>query len=416
MAVNKVVYGGETIVDLTADTVTAENMLSGITAHDKTGEPITGTVPTKTASDMTTSGATVTVPAGYYASAQSKSVATATQAAPSIHVYNDGKITAIATQEAGYVSAGTTSETIQLTVQAAQTIIPSTTDKVIGAYRFLTGTQTIKGDANLVPKNIASGVSIFGVNGALEAGGGEGSGGMTVAEYIQNGISGHYEDKTITEVRSYGFAGNFDMTSLDLLNVEQISNDPFAGCDNLKYLVLRRADAVVLLDYSNISHTSISKGAVLVPQALIDDYKTANSWEAYADYFHPIEDYTIDGTVTGEIDWELLEDAFSENDECPVFVYDEGMRGWVETGLTLITEPGMPWNYWVDSDYNDGSFEVDIENNRVLMTVPDGGVYCVVQYSGNLHYGSFDPIDPSIPLDFTDNDHIYIAPIELLDA
>ena len=43
MAINKVIYGGETLIDLTRDTVTADKILSGFTAHDKAGEPITGT-------------------------------------------------------------------------------------------------------------------------------------------------------------------------------------------------------------------------------------------------------------------------------------------------------------------------------------------------------------------------------------
>ena len=34
---------GTTLIDLTADTVTAEGMLSGVTAHGKNGAPITGT-------------------------------------------------------------------------------------------------------------------------------------------------------------------------------------------------------------------------------------------------------------------------------------------------------------------------------------------------------------------------------------
>lgn len=36
--------GGNTLIDLTADTVTAANMLSGTTAHGKDGAAITGTL------------------------------------------------------------------------------------------------------------------------------------------------------------------------------------------------------------------------------------------------------------------------------------------------------------------------------------------------------------------------------------
>ena len=44
MAVNKVVYGTTVLVDLTKDTVTADKLLKGATAHDASGEPITGTM------------------------------------------------------------------------------------------------------------------------------------------------------------------------------------------------------------------------------------------------------------------------------------------------------------------------------------------------------------------------------------
>lgn len=40
---SKIVYFGETLMDLTADTVEASKLLKGITAHDKTGEPVVGT-------------------------------------------------------------------------------------------------------------------------------------------------------------------------------------------------------------------------------------------------------------------------------------------------------------------------------------------------------------------------------------
>lgn len=42
MAVNKVVYGGKTLIDLTGDTVTTDKLLKGITAHGKDGEVVTG--------------------------------------------------------------------------------------------------------------------------------------------------------------------------------------------------------------------------------------------------------------------------------------------------------------------------------------------------------------------------------------
>lgn len=41
--INKVIYGNKTLIDLTGDTVEPSKVLSGVTAHDKSGAPITGT-------------------------------------------------------------------------------------------------------------------------------------------------------------------------------------------------------------------------------------------------------------------------------------------------------------------------------------------------------------------------------------
>lgn len=40
---SKVIYNGDVLIDLTADTITAADLASGKTAHDKSGAPITGT-------------------------------------------------------------------------------------------------------------------------------------------------------------------------------------------------------------------------------------------------------------------------------------------------------------------------------------------------------------------------------------
>ena len=43
MGYSKVIYGGKTLIDLTADTVTAQHLIAGYTAHGADGELITGT-------------------------------------------------------------------------------------------------------------------------------------------------------------------------------------------------------------------------------------------------------------------------------------------------------------------------------------------------------------------------------------
>lgn len=54
---NKVIFGDEVLIDLTADTVSEDTLAQGITAHDKTGAVITG----KSTKDSDTSDATAAV-------------------------------------------------------------------------------------------------------------------------------------------------------------------------------------------------------------------------------------------------------------------------------------------------------------------------------------------------------------------
>ena len=57
MAINKVTLGENTLIDLSGDTVSADKLAEGYTAHDKTGNPITGTM---TASGISINGRTET--------------------------------------------------------------------------------------------------------------------------------------------------------------------------------------------------------------------------------------------------------------------------------------------------------------------------------------------------------------------
>lgn len=53
--------------------------------------------------------------------------------------------------------------------KSAQTYTPTTSDQTIASGVYLSGAQTVKGDANLVASNIAKNVQIFGVTGELSS-------------------------------------------------------------------------------------------------------------------------------------------------------------------------------------------------------------------------------------------------------
>ena len=170
-----------TAVDISGDTVTASDMLYGVTAHDASGTAVTGNIVTKTQADLSASGDTVTAPAGYYESSASKSVASGSVTAPSaisgtsatvstgtntLTLSKTVSVTPSVTT-AGYISSGTAgnssvSLTANVTTQAAQTIHPSTSDQTIASGRYLTGNQTIKAVtvSGLSASNILSGVTV----------------------------------------------------------------------------------------------------------------------------------------------------------------------------------------------------------------------------------------------------------------
>ncbi len=139
MAISKVVYGAQTLIDLTADTITADKILTGYTAHGKDGEQISGTC----AFDVNSQDATAQV-----AELLTGKTAYARGAKLTGTMPNNGGVTGTISTVAGQYT-------------------------IAQGYHDGSGKVSIDSteQAKIIPSNIKQGVEILGVTGTLETSG-----------------------------------------------------------------------------------------------------------------------------------------------------------------------------------------------------------------------------------------------------
>ncbi len=90
---------------------------------------------------------------------------------------------------------------------------------------------------------------------------------------------------------------------VDLPVCTSIVNYGLRNNSKLETLILRSETMCTLSNYAlNSTKIANKTGYVYVPSAVIESYKVATNWSKMATQFRALEEYTIDGTINGELD------------------------------------------------------------------------------------------------------------------
>lgn len=129
-----------------------------------------------------------------------------------------------------------------------------------------------------------------------------------------------------------------DCTSLERVDIgapssvhttKGIGYAAFSQCSSLKLLIIRSTNRTPLEYSSAFSGTPFASdgtgGTAYVARTTLYTYETSTNWSAlYAAgtcTFKALEDYTVDGTITGEMDWDKVENGVLETATIPAGTY-----------------------------------------------------------------------------------------------
>lgn len=109
-------------------------------------------------------------------------------------------------------------------------------------------------------------------------------------------------------VNTTAFQNCTSLENLDLPVCESITQNAFNGATALKHLILRKEAVCALGNTSAFTNTPIASGEgwVYIPSSQLAGYQAGTNWSTMyssnASLFRALEDYTVDGTITGALD------------------------------------------------------------------------------------------------------------------
>ena len=264
MGRSKVIYGGETLIDLTGDNISADKMFVGTTAHGADGEPIAGEF---------------TLDAEL--SAQNTLI-------DQIKTALRGK------------SAGDGGDDTQITAALAEQ------EELIATLKETLRQKTQGGGSNEVEVSLLTREITEYSNPTL----------TTLGAYAVSGTKITMLDlPALTTIAGYAF---YENTTLQQMTFPALKEIPYNGCrqwkglakgdfhvlksigsngfyqaTNLETLIIRTNSVCTIASGSTLTASKIinKEGYIYVPAALVDSYKAATNWSAYAAQIRAIEDY-----------------------------------------------------------------------------------------------------------------------------
>ena len=109
---------------------------------------------------------------------------------------------------------------------------------------------------------------------------------------------------SVTTIGYGAFYSDERLVKLDAPMLTAINGRIVFRYTNLDTLILRASSVCTLANADSIANTPIARGIgyIYVPRALLNEYRNATNFSTYASQFRALEDYTVDGTTTGELD------------------------------------------------------------------------------------------------------------------
>lgn len=376
---NKVVYGNTTIIDISDTTAVAADVAAGKYFYLASGEKVQGNIASKSSTDLTVSGATVTVPAGYYSSSASKSVSsgsagtpTATKGAVSNHSVS---VTPSVTNTTGYITGGTKTGT-SVTVSASELVSGTKTISASGTTDVTNyeSASVAAGSATTPSTSITANPTISVSSGGL----------------ITASVSG---SKSVTPTVSAGYvsSGSAGTVSVSGSNTEQLATQaattfhPSTTDQTIasgKYLTGAQTIKGVLL--TNLSAGNIKKDVVVkVGDSADDDCVTSVTGTYEGGGTTPTGVKYIYTDIDGEGAWNVAGYEYCSVDYAPV--WDGSLRYWFDIPSANYTQT---ISYYISKnsqtgvlgiiDWGDGTIDTNLASNMFAShEYANAGRYCV---------------------------------------